>query len=288
VLAQEVAKDTDLRTHPDVLWYPSFDDIAAVRADWSTYPHLYNGNDWPKVEFLDVPEFGTRAARFESRSLNPDTRVDGVGSTIMNWRKYFNENTREMSSGKALGSVPLNDLYLRYCVLLEQDILKGINEIGVKLGGFSARADGAGAPVTIIFWHAKPDSLGRFRLTSDYFIGETLIDKKTGYGADWIKDKYLMPNTWHCLEERLRLNTMNPDGTPNADAVVEAWLDDELIFSKNNFVIHHYPGPLPIEINHVHGQIYHGGLSTPLTPIHYRVTGFVLAKRHIGAPKRVQ
>ena len=80
---------------------------------------------------------------------------------------------------------------------------------------------------------------------------------------------------------------MNPDGTPNADAVLEAWFDDELVFSKRNFVIHRYTGPNPIEINRVHGQIYHGGRNVPLSPIHYRVTGFALAKRRIGVPQRI-
>jgi hypothetical protein len=282
-----VAKDADLRNHPDVLWYPGFNDLATSRADWWWNPVLYDGTGWPKVEFIDVPEFGTRAARFESRSLNPYTKLGSDGSTIMHWRKWLNENTKEASSAKALGNVPLNDLYLRYCVLIEQDILTGINEIGVKLSGLSGRADGQGVTTGILYWHAKPDSQGRMRLTTTYWFGETLKDQSTGYGADWIKDKYLLPNTWHCIETHLRLNTMNPNGTANADAVLEAWFDDELVFSKSDFVIHRYTGPMPIEINNVHAQIFHGGAATPLTPIHYRVTGFVLAKRHIGVPKRV-
>jgi hypothetical protein len=64
-------------------------------------------------------------------------------------------------------------------------------------------------------------------------------------------------------------------------------LDDELIVSRTNFVIHRDTGPNPIEINQVHGQIYHGGRNVPLTPIHYRVTGFALAKRRIGSPQRM-
>jgi hypothetical protein len=284
-LAQQVVQDTDLRTHPDVLWYPGFDDLATAQTDWWWNPVLYTGTTWPRVEFLDVPEFGTRAARFESRSLNPDTRDGSDGSTIMNWRKWLNEDTREASAATALGSVPLNDLYLRYCILLEQDIWTGMNELGVKLGGLGGRADGQGVTAGGPFWHAQPDALDRIRLTT-YWYGEGITDS-SGYGGDWIQGQYLLPDTWHCLEQHLKVNSMNPDGTANADAVLEAWLDDELVYSRNSFVIHRYTGPLPIEINQVHGQIFHGGASTPLTPIHYRVTGFVLAKKHIGMPPRI-
>ena len=262
------------------------DNMSSARADWSMSPDAYDGTSWPKVEFVDVPEFGTRAARFESRSLTPYTRVGNDGSTIMNWRKYINQNTKEMYTGTAVGTVPMTDLYLRYCIVLEQDVWTGINELGVKLGGLIGRADGQGVEAGGPFWYAKPDALGRIRLTT-YWYGDSGITDSTGYGGDWIQGKYLLPNTWHCLEQRLRLNTMNPDGTPNADAVLEAWFDDQLAYSKSSFVIHHYPGPLPIEINQVHGQIFHGGAATPLTPIHHRVTGFVLAKRRIGAPKRL-
>jgi hypothetical protein len=265
-------------------------DVAEVKADWSINPILYNGNSWPKIEFVDVPEFGTRAARFESdaRSLGTIRGDTGHGPTIMNWRKYVNSNTKEMSSGTALGNVPLNDLYLRYCVMLEEDAWTGMNELGVKLGGLTGRSDGRGTnKVAVVFWHAKPDSQGRIRLTT-YWFGDDLMED--GYGGDYIQGKYLLPNTWHCLEQHLKVNTVNPDGTPNADAVLEAWIDDELVYSRHNFVIHRYnyhAGTYPLEINQVHGQIYHGGQQTPLTPIHYRVTGFALSHKRIGAPQRL-
>jgi hypothetical protein len=276
--------DTDLRNHPEILWYPRFDDLMAMRADWSTYPSLYDGATWPKVQFVDAPEFGMKAARFESVSLNPNTRRDIDNSQIMNLRKYLNQNTKEMWTGTALGNVPLNDLYLRYCVMLEPSVWTGMNGLGVKLAGFDSvgGGNGPGLKVATPFWHAAPDAQGRIRLTT-YWFGEGI--QPGTFGGDWIQGKYLIPNQWHCLEQHLKLNSMNPDGTPNADAVLEAWLDDELIFSRTNFVIHRYTGPNPIEINQVHGQIYHGGRNVPLTPIHYRVTGFALAKRRIGSPQ---
>ena len=247
----------------------------------------YTGANWPKVFFVDAPEFGTKAARFESRSENPYTKSGSDGSTIMNWRKYLNQNTKESSSGSAVGNVPLNDLYLRYCVLLEKDVWSGMTDLGVKLAGLTGRADGRGVNhVAIPFWHAQPDSQGRIRLTT-YWWGEDLL--VSGYGGDYIQGKYLLPDTWHCLEQHLKVNSVNPDGTPNADAVLEAWFDDELVYSRKNFVIHRVSpnSGWPLEINQVHGQIFHGGKQTPLTPIHYRVTGFALSHKRIGTPRRL-
>ena len=262
--------------------------MSAVRADWSTSPSVYDDDDttWPKVEFVDAPEFGMKAARFESASLVPDTRRAIDNLQIMNWHKYLNANTKQMWTGSALGSVPMNDLYLRYCVMLESSVWIGINETGVKLGGFDSinGGNGPGIKVATPFWHERPDTQGRIRLTT-YWFGEEI---KTGtWGGDWIQGKYLEQNKWHCLEQHLKLNTMNPDGSANPDAIIEAWLDDQPIFRKANFVIHRYTGPNPIEINTVHGQIYHGGRNMPITPIHYRVTGFALAKRRIGSPQRL-
>ena len=96
----------------------------------------------------------------------------------------------------------------------------------------------------------------------------------------------MLPDTWHCMEQHFKPNTMNPDGTPNADAVLEAWFDDVLVYSRKNFVIH-TSMVTPNEITLFHGQLFHGGGKVPLTPIHYRVTGFAIAKRRIGAPQRL-
>jgi hypothetical protein len=245
----------------------------------------YPTGSGPKLCVVDAPEFGIKAFRAESMSLNPDTRMGSDGSTVWNFRKYFNSNTKEMWTGTALGNVPLNDLYLRYCIMLEQDVWKGMTDLGVKLSGLGGRADGKGAGGGGIFWHSKVDAQGRIRLTT-YWYGEGLT--QDGYGGDWIQGKYLVPNKWHCLEQHLKVNSMNPDGTANADGILEAWFDDELVFSRTNTVFHHYTGSLPIEINQFHGQIFHGGKATPSIPIHWRITGVALAKRRIGMPQLQQ
>jgi hypothetical protein len=161
----------------------------------------------------------------------------------------------------------------------------GMTDLGVKLGGFAGRADGQGIGVGAVFWHSKPDTQGRIRLTT-YWYGEGLM--QNGYGGDWIQGKYLVPNKWHCLEEHLKINSMNPDGTANADGILEAWFDDELVYSKKDVVLTRKmpTATFPTEISHFHGQIYHGGQATPKFPIHWRIMGVALAKRRIGMPPR--
>ena len=111
-----------------------------------------------------------------------------------------------------------------------------------------------------------------------------------GYGGDWIPDYYIEPGRWYSLEQFLKVNSMNPDGTPNADGAVEAWFGDvqagveRQVFSRRNIVLHRSMNQ-PVEINHIHGQLYHGGQQTPTSQIHYRMTGFALAQRRIGMPR---
>ena len=263
--------------------------------DWTMHP-AHRDRELPgstdpygmKFQFIDVPEFGTRGVRWTSMSLNPDTRWPGStdGSTLMNWKKYINSATKPELYGKAVGNVPQTDLYARYCVMLESSVWTGINETGFKLGGLEKLSQGtpgySGGP----FWHRRPVS-GKIYFNT-YWFGKGYDDANGGYGAQEFPESYeMLPNTWHCVEQHLKVNTMNPDGTPNADAELEAWFDDVLVYSRKNFVIHSSTAT-PNEIRMFHGQLYHGGTQTPLTPIHYRVTGFAIAKRRIGAPQRLQ
>src|SRR5688572_22604847 len=196
LLAQEVAIDTDLRNHPEILWYPRFDSLENAKADWTFMSPNYQTPYGVNPTIVDAPEFGMKAVRHESMSMNPDTRLpNGDGSSVMNWRHYINENTRQVSGpGKTVGNVPKTELYLRYCVMMESDVPLGMTDLGVKLSGFTTEGLGVATP----FWHAKPDAQGRVRLTTYWFSKIWTIPP--GYGGDFIKGKYLIPNEWHCLE----------------------------------------------------------------------------------------
>ena len=301
--------DTNLRGHPDVLWYPRWDSWANVKADWSTWPNSYGDapNSWPKLFFTTAPEFGNiPAGRFESQSLTPNTTKSGTGSGALNgvdifqMNKYFNQNTRGMWTGSAVGNVPLNDVYMRYCFMAEASVWAGINENGMKLPGLQV---GGGELPGEWMWHSIPGAPNStpykppyalsdpIRLTT-YFHGGDL-QAGSVYGKSWIQPPThdIKPDTWYCVEQRLKVNSRQADGTGNSDGLMDVWINDALVLSFRNIKIkdwrNWHPVTKPVEVWAFNGLIYHGGQNhTPAVPIHYRVTGVVLAKKRIGMPRR--
>ena len=132
LLAQEVARDTDLRNHPEILWYPRFDSLENAKADWTFMSPNYQTPYGVNPSVVDAPEFGMKAIRQES--MSPANKIGPDGSSVMNWRQYINENTRQVSGpGKTVGNVPKTDLYLRYCVMMEGDVPLGMNDVGSQV-----------------------------------------------------------------------------------------------------------------------------------------------------------
>lgn len=301
-----MAVDTDLRNHPDILWYPRFDTEEAVYEDWghTTRNTNYSAPGGRDPTFgVPVPEFGTTAVRQGSSwtgnvlcgtyEKDPATGYrkiceTGDGSSVMNWRFYLNSNTKNRSVAVALGDKPLNDLYLRQCYMVEGDVLLGMTESGMKLGGFKTDLG-----IATTLWHAKKDAYSRFRLTS-YWQALGLTGS-SGYGGDWIREPYTTPfymeaNKWYCAETFLRVNTRNSDGTVNSDGTLIQWFYDmqtgeqREVYRGENMKLHNKSTGV-IEIHHIHGQLFHGGSATPSSQIHWRVTGFALSHRRIGPPK---
>ena len=220
-------------------------------------------------------------------------------SDIMLLRKYFNENTRQMLSGTTLGNVPRNGLFMRYCIMFEADIWQGINETGVKLPGLTTSDRGLGS-IDTVMWHSSPApaynppySTSNPMYLTTYFHGKPDLQPfDPYYGNDWIKPPYhdriyIQPDMWYCIEHHLIVNSMQSNGTGNHDGSFDMWINDELVLSLRNIKMRDYTlSPVdPVEIQQFYGLIYHGGMnSVPAQPIHYRMTGLVVAKRRIGMP----
>jgi hypothetical protein len=307
-----VAVDSDLRNHPDILWYPRFDTEQTVYEDWgyTTRSKSYSAPGGRDPTFgVPVPEFGITAVRHGSSwtgnvlcgtyEIDPATGYrkicsTGDGSSVMNWRFFLNQNTKSQSAAKALGDKPLNDLYLRQCYMVEADVQLGMTESGMKLGGFAPAASSVNSlGIGTVLWHEKKAADGRFRLTT-YWFGSGLTGS-SGYGGDWIREPYTAPfymavNKWYCGETFLRVNTRNADGTVNSDGTLIQWFYDmetgeqREVYRGENLKLHNKSTGV-IEINNIHGQLFHGGSATPSRQIHWRVTGFALSHRRIGPPK---
>ena len=67
---------------------------------------------------------------------------------------------------------------------------------------------------------------------------------------------------WVSLEEEVKLNTVNPDGTGNKDGILRAWINGRLVFSKTDFRVRHWPGnydgAMNIKIQSVWPAFIHG------------------------------
>jgi hypothetical protein len=294
-LVDEVSLDTDLDGHPDVLWYPRWENWAAVKAGFSTWPNLYDDNPgtWPKISFTTAPEFGNIAvARFESYSDPDGLNASGMG--IVQMQKYFNSNYKEMFTGTALGSVPLNDLYVRYAIMAESDVWDGMNESGMKLPGFQGRS---GTITDTWMHHSSPGNVNysppynsstqQIKLQT-YFHGGDIQAGET-FGKNWLNPPsyVLQPDTWNSIEHHWIMNSKQGDGTGNSDGLLEVWFNDELILSFPNAKFRDYFNTTdPVQIQGFHLLVYHGGQGhVPIVPIHYRITGVCLSRRRIGAIK---
>jgi hypothetical protein len=276
--------------------------------------------------FVTVPEMsGTvRGLRWTTKSLTPNTVHNGNGSTTMNWKKFLNQDTLTQwktsgwafnnGTGTGVGTTEETDLYGRFCIYLEDTYESGINEHGIKLPGMERWAENVGGtenPETTGYvagpmWHKRLDLSGTNRFFANtYWHGRRPIppggtyhflypNGTTADGGQVLPNQNsfeLTLNTWHTIEQHLKINTFT-GSTPNADAEFEFWFNDQLCYSDKNFVASAVP-PFASgtrnrnEITVFWAQWFHGGSSTPLTPMNFRYAGMCLSHRRIGKAKLV-
>jgi hypothetical protein len=318
-IASEVANETALRSHPDILWYANTDSIEGALADMpmsADYPALTapwtptslgaNLNNQKRIAFMDVPQYGTRAVRATSMSYNPDTRV-GSGPEILTWRKWVRHghpsNTIGTPINHCIGTQSHTELYARWCIMLEQEVWNDLNT-EVKLMGLDNALDNlpAGLHVGAVMYQWQPRApFGHPTNPPGFYTkgdqgGEIMLDTYW-YGADYtqidggarqvfpLMQNLFKRDTWHCIEERLKLNTMN-GSTPVADAARQVWFDDVLVYDRQNFVLNNYlPTPTrPLELTLFWAQIYHGGADATIKPVNYRAGQIAISTRRIGKP----
>lgn len=93
---------------------------------------------------------------------------------------------------------------------------------------------------------------------------------------------------WHCIEQRLKLNSIDMNttdsagnGVANSDGVFEMWMDGVKRYSRSNFRWRHHP---EMGIQGYWLVALHGGTHSPQagTKAHWRYNHLVQAKRYIG------
>jgi hypothetical protein len=240
-LAAKLAKDADLARQPEVLRYLALTDEKTLRDPLPpgtiAEPFAY------EPEWLTGPN-GLPVLRFASSLQN---------QRLISWFLHF---------------APQEEVYGRYCILIEDDVADGMNERGVKLPGL------AGGEFSWRMEHG-PVSLASRGLYAarDYIYA---ADTGPGYGQIRSMNSEFKAGVWYVIEQYVKLNT---PGEP--DGVGKVWINGQLAWQSDSV---RYRDKAASRIDHMHVNVYHGGMGFPKGPMHYRIAAIAIAKAYIGPP----
>lgn len=285
-LANLVAQDNRLGTHPSVLYYADFPNLRAVQAQWrahGAFGYLGSGGE----AFVSWPEFGVNAARVQSSMTNPGITnmhawVTPKDSPARPWQRDFGAGYEEM--------------YFRYLFMIDPDVRLGMTELGVKLPGLSGTYEWNNTPrVSELGWSARtehgpvsPAHPHLYRFMAAYWYGHDWpISRHAGVGkARWcnLANICLRAGRKYSIEQYVKLNTQT-GGVWNSDGILRLWIDGVLVHEETSI-------PIRVDANAQiqsipFANIYHGGNRPPRAPIHYEIAGFAAATEYIGPPKRL-
>lgn len=240
-LAARVAHDSDLRDDPRVIRYLALTDEATLR------------NMIPRGEIAEP--FAYSPAWIPGPNGLPVLRFSSVPSNqrLISWFLRFE---------------PQQEVYARYCLLIEDDVADGMTELGVKLPGL------AGDEVSWRMEHGPVVATNRGLYTAlDYFYG---AETGAGYGAIRSMNVSFKADLWYVIEQYVKLNTPGRD-----DGIGKVWINGQLVWDSDHV---RYRDKASSSIDHLHVNVYHGGMGLPKGPMHYRLAGIVVAKDYIGPP----
>jgi len=240
-IAARVAHDADLRNDPQVVRYLALTGEPALREALPrgdvAEPFAY------EPEWITGPN-GLPVLRFASLATN---------QRLISWFLHF---------------PPQDEVYARYCILIEDDVADGMTERGVKLPGL------AGDEVSWRMEHGPvmPGSRGLYAAL-DYIYS---ADSGAGYGAIRSMNVSFKAGLWYVIEQYVKLNAPG-----RSDGVGKVWINGQLAWESDNVRYRDKPASL---MDHVHVNVYHGGMGLPKGPMHYRIAGIAVAKAYIGPP----
>jgi hypothetical protein len=240
-LAAHLAHDSDLRNDPRVLRYLALTDEASLREVVGrgnvAEPFAY------EPEWITGPN-GLPVLRFGSVLTSP---------RLVSWFMHF---------------PPQEEVYGRYCVLIEDDVADGMTERGVKLPGL------AGDEVSWRMEHGPVIKASRgIYAAVDYFYGP---DATPGGGISRSMNVSFKAGLWYVIEQYMKLNTPGRE-----DGVGKVWINGALVWESDH---ERYRHKAASRIEHLHVNFYHGGMGLPKGPMHYRLAAIAVATDYIGPP----
>ena len=81
-------------------------------------------------------------------------------------------------------------------------------------------------------------------------------NKAQACGDNETTHKAFAAGTWHTVKQYYKLNSIRSDGRPNADGVLEMWLDGKLVRDTENILYRNNTG---LHINYLYWEIFRGG-----------------------------
>lgn len=97
---------------------------------------------------------------------------------------------------------------------------------------------------------------------------------------------FVPKNTWFAVDQYLKLNTVNADGSGNFDGILRTWINGRLAYEKTDFRARHAPGnraaALNVKVDGVWLNFYHGGLDRARSPMTVYFADTVVSKSFIG------
>ena len=181
---------------------------------------------------------------------------------------------------QAAGLPEPEEAYLRYHVRFDETWRRlGGGEIG-KLPGFAGtynqagwggrRADGRSG------WSARMMGYDRGKTVQ---VGFYVYHPDMGVWGDNLPwPGSLERDRWHCLEARVRLNSI-AGSRGNPDGILEGWVDDRLVFSKRDLRFRDIDA---LKIEQVWGNVYVGGIWTADRNMTLYLGDVVIAQAPIG------
>jgi hypothetical protein len=202
----------------------------------------------------------------EPYAFEPEYRTDADG---IHYLRFSSFPKAERLIAWRIPFAPMNDVYARYLLWPEHDVVTNMTEIGVKLPGL------AGGEVTWRMEHKPPRNDGLLPVVDYLYDAERgtvgFPEFRTMGGAMFV------PGRWTSIEQHVKLNTPGV-----ADGIGEVWVNGHSVWRSTTELYRKNPST---QITEFFANVYHGGVGKYFTPpAHYRIARIEISSRYIGVP----
>lgn len=210
--------------------FTDFESVNWATPDWDQGPGWDNETNY-NITVYDVPVPNPFAIK---RKADPT----GIKNQVLYWPISKGRHSVGRYESKTIDS---REAWAEYKIYIPDSVRYDIGENqddSNKLPGFTGGGRGSGnygQDDGKHGWSArtgwKVDADGTFRIGYDIYH----MDRPAGQAGEWASWKHTLErNRWYKITEHVKANTLGVNGA-NADGVLEAWVDDEKVFSQNDY-----------------------------------------------------